>query len=141
MKDNQCPQPIERTSEILDKINQFKYRMESNKRKYDSNNDVEASLQNMNRLNQEMSSYINQTQEKLNTRSDRTKTMSDDLRQYQENIDKNKQLTSMMNSRVESAKIKKKDAAFNYTLYLTLFISFLVIEILIFIFVPESKIL
>jgi t-SNARE complex subunit (syntaxin) len=140
MKDNQCPQPIERTSEILDKINDFKYRMESNKRKYDNNNDIESSLKNMNKLNQEMSSYINQTQEKLNTRSEKTKTMSNDLRKYQENIDKNTQLTSMMNSRVESAKIKKKDAAFKYTLYLTLFIIILVIEILIFIFVPESKI-
>ena len=94
----------------------------------------------MNKLNEDMSSYINQTQEKLNTRSETTKTMSDDLRKYQEDIDKNKQMTSMMNSRVESAKIKKKDAAFNYTLYLTLFIVILVIEILIFIFVPESKI-
>ena len=140
MRDNQCPQPIERTSEIIDKINAFKNRMEVNKRKYDSNNDFESALKNMNLLNQEMTSYINQTQEKLNTRSEKTKTMSDDLRKYQENIDKNKNITSMMNSRVESAKIKKKDAAFKYTLYLTLFIVILVIEILIFIFVPESKI-
>ena len=41
---DQCPQPIERTSEILDKINEFKNRMEVNKNKYDSNNEVEKSL-------------------------------------------------------------------------------------------------
>ena len=136
MSDSQCPQPIQRNSSILDKINDFKQRMEKNKGDYDNN--IHDSLINMNKLNEDMANYIKQTQDDLSTRSRDTKTMTNDLEKYQENIDKNKKIISMMNSRIESAKTKKAHAAFNYTLYLTLFIVVLLVEILIFIFVPES---
>lgn len=138
MKDSKCPQPIERNSRILDKINDFKQKMEKNKGDYEKKNNIEKTLSDMNKLNEDMADYIKQTQDDLSKRSRNTKTMTNDLQKYQENIDKNKQMTSMMNSRIESAKTKKEHAAFNYTLYLTLFIVVLLVEILIFIFVPES---
>ena len=138
MSDSQCSQPIERNSTILDSINTFKQRMETHKKNYDSQKNIQQALTNMNKLNEDMANYIKQTQDDLSKRSRNTKTMTNDLQKYQENIDKNTQMTSMMDSRVESAKTKKEHAAFYYTLYLTLFIVVLLVEILIFIFVPES---
>ena len=138
MKDSKCPQPIERNSTILNKINEFKSQMETHKKNYDSQKNIQQALTNMNKLNEDMANYIKQTQDDLSKRSKNTKTMTNDLEKYQENIDKNKDMTSMMNSRVESARVKKEHAAFYYTLYLTLFIVVLLVEILIFIFVPES---
>tara|TARA_Y200000002_G_C22543817_1_gene605192 strand:+ start:287 stop:703 length:417 start_codon:yes stop_codon:yes gene_type:complete len=138
MNDSKCPQPIERNSTILNKINEFKSQMETHKKNYDSQKNIQQALTNMNKLNEDMANYIKQTQDDLSKRSKNTKTMTNDLEKYQENIDKNKNMTSMMNSRVESARVKKEHAAFYYTLYLTLFIVVLLVEILIFIFVPES---
>ena len=138
MSDSQCSQPIERNSIILDKINDYKQRMEKNKQDYNSQKNILQALTDMNTLNQDMANYINETQDEISKRSSDTKTMTDDLQKYQENIDKNKKMTSMMNTRIESAKTKKAHAAFYYTLYLTLFIVVLLVEMLIFIFVPES---
>ena len=68
-----------------------------------------------------------------------SKTLGNNLKKYQHDIDKGKKNKAILEQRLEDSKKKSDNIALEYTIYLSAIIILVIIQVLMFVFIPEPQ--